>query len=248
MERPAYPAESSLFDAASRSAKAAKIRAVLDVSRVPLEGCRVLDIGCGSGLIAGDLAADCAAMIGLEISRDSLRWARTRSATGDVLWVQGAGEYLPLADACVDLVICAQVYEHVSDARRMAQEIWRVLVPGGVCFFSGPNRLEVVEPHYGLPFLGWLPPRWADAWVRRSGLGERYDARPVTWWTLRRLWHRFGIEDVTVQMLKRPDDFHLGDAIRRRRLLRYLPDWVLRALAPAYPNYNWILRKNPEAR
>ncbi len=63
----------------------------------------------------------------------------------------------PLEDESCDLVICAQVYEHVPDDRRLAEEVYRVLKPGGVVFFSGPNWLFPIEGHYHLPFLHWLP-------------------------------------------------------------------------------------------
>jgi SAM-dependent methyltransferase len=151
-----------------------------------------------------------------------------------------------MPDASVDIVVCAQVYEHTADAPALVREVWRVLRTGGVCFFSGPNRLAIVEEHYWLPFLSWLPQRLADRYMRLFKRGERYDIDPLFYWQIRHLWGGFVIFDYTVPMLRHPDRFGLSERLGRLRWLSRLPAWLFRLLMPLLPNYNWILVKSKD--
>ena len=171
--------------------------------------------------------------------------ARTAHAKLDEV-VRGDAAALPLADGAVDLAICAQVYEHVADAEALAAEVYRVLAPGGVCFFSGPNRWDPLERHYGLLFLSWLPRAVAHAYVRAAGRGERYMERPRSWWGLKRLWRGFTLQDYTVAAIRDPLRFQVVDELGSLAWVGRAPLWVLRALLPLYPNYNWVLRKPGE--
>ena len=81
-----------------------------------------------------------------------------------------------------DVVVSNHVIEHVGDReaqRRHLREIARVLVDGGTVYVAVPHRWQLVENHYRLPLLGWLPRRAADAYLRAARRGERYDCRPL---------------------------------------------------------------------
>src|SRR3546814_18814077 len=70
------------------------------------------------------------------------------------------------------------VIEHVGNAdaqRHHLDEIRRVLAPDGVVYFAEPNRWRLVEPHFRLPFLSWLPHTASDRYVRVMGRGSHYD-------------------------------------------------------------------------
>ncbi len=43
------------------------------------------------------------------------------------------------------VVICNQMYEHVPDPERLMNEIFRILTPGGICYFGAINRLKIIE-------------------------------------------------------------------------------------------------------
>jgi SAM-dependent methyltransferase len=245
---PFAPAQERLRDETSRAAKAAKIMAVLERACGPrLAQARCLDVGCARGLITRHLAERFAATVGVEFDAAAVRQAapfaspRLAFAVGDAL-------RLPMPDEAVEVVICAQVYEHVRDAALLFEEIWRVLTPGGVCFFSGPNRLYPWEMHYRLPFIPWLPPRWADWIVRATRRGESFDVRLLTAGALRRLVARFQVEDYTLEVLRQPEAYHCAEELGRLRWISRLPVGVLRALLPLTPNWNWVLRKPIRAR
>lgn len=87
---------------------------------------------------------------------------------------------LDLAPDSFDIVICSDVIEHVEDQDGVAAAIARSLAPEGVYYLTTNNRWWPMEGHFGLPFLSWLPRRWADRYVRFMGRGSRYDIHPLS--------------------------------------------------------------------
>lgn len=230
---------------APREAKAHKIRQVLldFLGPVGLQRASCLDIGCGNGEIASSLVDLFGSTIGLDRSAELVREGRKSWSRLDLL--QGDGIRLPFRDGSFDIVLCAQVYEHVANAEHLPAEVERVLRPGGLCFFSGPNKVWPIEPHYRLPFLHWLPTRLADGYLRASRRGDAFDIRPFTAWRLRHLWRRFARHDYTIRMIREPERF--GLTMPSLRVVRRVPVPVLNALYDLLPNYNWILVK-PDAQ
>ncbi len=210
-------------------------------------GGRALDIGCSIGIIGEHMAEHWRdwQVFGVDIDEEALRIARSRD--GMVHFCVGDGIRLPFPDAAFDLVICAQVYEHVADWRSLLSEIHRVLRPNGVCFFSGPNRLSVVEEHYALPLLGWIPRPLAHRVIRWSGKAPYYYECPVSWWTLKKALreHGFEVEDYTYRLLEDPQRFGMeGRWIRlASAVVRALPRRARRRLTPLLPNFNLVLRR-----
>jgi len=228
-------------DRESRVQQADKIAYVLtQLSNQPLSLAICLDLGCSSGVITTLLAPLFSVMIGLDYDEVALRHAE-RSGANPPTFLKGDAMRLPFADGAVDVVICAQVYEHVPSDVTLVAEAYRVLKPGGLVFFSGPNKLFPVEPHYFLPFLHWLPEGLANTYLRLTGRGEFFYERSRTLWGLRRLFARFVIQDVTVHVLK-----HKAAAASPNgptKLLSCVPASMWTLLLPFFPNYNWLLYK-----
>lgn len=234
---------SSLHDIDSRWRKAQKIITILRTSLgTSLDVASCLDVGCASGLITQALAPHLGHIIGLEKDPDAV--ARIgHPSPQNLLFILGDAEYLPVKNASIDLVLCAQVYEHVADAQVLASEVFRVLKPGGACFFSGPNRLDIIERHYGLPFVSWLPLRIANTYIRVMGKGVNYSEHPRSYWALKRLWRNFTRADFTWKIIKAPENYACVAELGHLVWLRHLPEWLLRLFTPFYPNYNWMLYK-----
>jgi ubiquinone/menaquinone biosynthesis C-methylase UbiE len=102
---------------------------------------RVLDLGCGDGRVAAELARTGAHVTGVDLSRAAIERARATHPELEFV-VSSADEGLPFADAAFDAVVCLHVLEHVSDTQRFISEARRVLAPAG--------RLSVAVPFHGV--------------------------------------------------------------------------------------------------
>lgn len=98
-------------------------------------GTRVLDLGTGTGLVAGyaaDRAGSGGEITGLDPTPDLLNAARAKNFPGaPIRWLEGSGEDMPFEDATFDTVLCHQELQYVTDREATFSEIKRVLRPGG---------------------------------------------------------------------------------------------------------------------
>jgi ubiquinone/menaquinone biosynthesis C-methylase UbiE len=118
-------------------------------------GERVLDAGCGTGYLAAGLrrARPDVRVVGADLSAGMLANAR---AAGAAPLVQADAARLPVADACVDVVVARGVLHHLPDVAGALREWRRVLVPGGaVVLVSEPT--PVVERHGAVLVRALLP-------------------------------------------------------------------------------------------
>lgn len=235
-----YTHSDRVRDPCSRQQKARKIVQALErYAPWPLAEATCLDIGCSSGLITAALASLFKRTIGVDYDQVALR-ATSPTARTKVAFVRSDALRLPVGAQSIDVIICAQVYEHVPDAGLLFWEINRVLRPGGFVFFSGPNWLFPVEPHYFLPFLHWLPERLADAYLRLTRRGHHYYEQLYPRWKLRELARHFTVQDITIEVFRQ---YHVPDNWGLRWIAGSIPDVAWRVLLPFVPNFNWLLYK-----
>lgn len=102
--------------------------------------CRVLDLGCGAGFLANDLAQRGHTVTGLDPTDENLAIARLHDATRSVDYVLGDARALPYADSSFDVICAMDLLEHVEEPERVIAEVGRVLAPGGMFFFHTFNR------------------------------------------------------------------------------------------------------------
>jgi 2-polyprenyl-6-hydroxyphenyl methylase / 3-demethylubiquinone-9 3-methyltransferase len=136
----------------------------------PFAGLRLLDIGCGGGLIAEPLARLGASVTGLDPSPENIETAR-RHAKGQALaidYLTGTSGELATQGRRFDCVIALEVIEHVPDVPAFLRTCADVTEPGGLIVLSTLNRtaksfaLGIVAAEY---LLGWLP-RGTHQWQR----------------------------------------------------------------------------------
>jgi 2-polyprenyl-6-hydroxyphenyl methylase / 3-demethylubiquinone-9 3-methyltransferase len=101
---------------------------------------RVLDVGCGGGLIANDLARRGHAVVGVDIAPEALEVAARHDATGRARWVRADARELPFDNASFDAVCAMDFLEHVEPIDGVLREASRVLAPGGLFFFHTFDR------------------------------------------------------------------------------------------------------------
>ena len=93
---------------------------------------RILDLGCGTGIVARILRerlGGAAQITGVDINAGML--GKARSIAPDVTWVEGNAMALPMPDRSFELVVAQQVLQFPADRDAVVREIRRVLVPGG---------------------------------------------------------------------------------------------------------------------
>jgi 2-polyprenyl-6-hydroxyphenyl methylase/3-demethylubiquinone-9 3-methyltransferase len=107
---------------------------------------KVLDIGCGAGLLTNELARQGMDVTGFDASAESLEVARRYDATARVQYQLGDANQLPYAQESFDVVCAMDFLEHVEDPAQIVAEAARVLRPGGLFFFHTFSR----------NFIAWL--------------------------------------------------------------------------------------------
>lgn len=104
-----------------------------------IESGSVLDVGAGDGYLSAQLAKTCEQVIALEYESAGATLAKSMlSASPNVAVLRGDTFQLPLADACLDQVVMADVIEHLDNAALAVKEVARVLKPGGRFLLTTP--------------------------------------------------------------------------------------------------------------
>jgi len=155
--------------------------------RVQLRGARVLDLGCGGGLLSEALAEAGADVIAIDLAPDLLKIARLhglesgirvdyRQLSAEALAAECAGSF--------DAITCMEMLEHVPDPASILHACATLLRPGGRLFVSTLNRtpaafaLAIVGAEYVARLLpkgthqyrDFIKPSELAAWLRASGL------------------------------------------------------------------------------
>lgn len=234
----------SLYDVEARERKARTMVAVLEQCLdAPLGTLSLLNVGGSTGIMDNYLADHFKTVVGIDIDDTAIGYASKTYHKDNLRFQVTDALDLPFADDGFGVVVCSQVYEHVPDARRMFDEIFRVLEPGGVCYLTANNRLMLMEPHYRLPFLSVVP-RWcAHRYLRATGRGSYYYERHATWWGLKSLVEKFERIDYSLKVVENPVRYHaeymIGPGSRKAALARL----VLKYAPWASPGYIWVLKK-----
>lgn len=234
----------SVFNSDKRARKAETIARVCRdfVGSEDLSRLRLLDVGSSSGIIDNYLA-DCFGQVtGIDIDAPAMAHARTTFCKENLIFRQGDAMQIDEPDNSFDVVVCTQIYEHVPDAGRMFNEIFRVLKPGGFCYFAGNNRVMLMEPHYKLPLLSLLPRPLAHRYMRITGKGDYYHELHFSYWTLKRMCSKFRIINYSARVIADPEKFGVSYMLKKGSAkwlaasvtARYMP-WASPAI--------WILLK-----
>ena len=152
-----------------------------------IKGKRVLDVGCGGGILAESMAVKGAEVTGIDMGEAPLEVARLHLLeTGEhVDYQQIPVEQLAAGQpGSFDVVTCMEMLEHVPDPSSVVDACARLVKPGGHVFFSTLNRnpksylFAIVAAEYLLRMLPkgthdysrFIRPSELNQWIRTSGL------------------------------------------------------------------------------
>jgi len=155
---------------------------------VPLAGKRVLDIGCGGGILADAMARKGAEVLGIDLAGKALKVAQLHALeaqTQGVSYREVSAEALAVEKPeSFDVVTCMEMLEHVPDPSSVVRACATLVKPGGHVFFSTINRnakafvFAIVGAEYILnllprgthEFAKFIKPSELAAYARAAGL------------------------------------------------------------------------------
>ncbi len=234
----------AVYDREVRQKKAKTIVAVLsDFFGTDFQSFSILDVGFSTGIMANYLSDYFGKVVGIDIDEPAIKFARDNFKKDNMEFAIGDAMNIDYPGDMFDIVICTHVYEHVPDANRLMREIYRVLKPGGICYFAADNRLTIYEPHYNLPFLSVVPRPLAHIYVKLSRKSNFYYEKHLSYWGLKKLISNFELIDYTEKIIENPQLFHADYMIRQGTKKAKLAKLIVHYAYWLCPSYIWLLRK-----
>ncbi|HYE38090.1 bifunctional 2-polyprenyl-6-hydroxyphenol methylase/3-demethylubiquinol 3-O-methyltransferase UbiG [Methylocaldum sp.] len=152
-----------------------------------VEGKRVVDVGCGGGILSEGLARAGAEVIGIDLAEELLDVAKSHADESGISLDYRRISAEALAEAepgSFDIVTCMEMLEHVPEPASVVRACARLVKPGGRVFFSTLNRklkaylLAIVGAEYLLnmipkgthDYATFIKPSELGRWARESGL------------------------------------------------------------------------------
>lgn len=212
-----------------------KIIKVLHEETSTLKDKTVLDLGCSTGVTTKELSNVSMLAVGVDLDREALLVAKIGKKVELVL---SNGLNLPFKWKAFDVVCCNQVMEYVQNKEMLAEEIYRILKPGGVCYLGAVNKIAAI--------CTGLIRKVSDFYFKTHTpfKGESYYGRPSTYWRLRKTFHVFNIKDRTPDVLKNANAYFVDEVPKYlKTIFRYLPTQIIKILIPFSWSWIFILRR-----
>lgn len=175
------------------------------LAREPFKGLRLLDIGCGGGLLSEPMARLGASVVGVDPSQKNINTASVHALEMEleIDYRAATAEDLAAAGETFDVILNMEVIEHVADPAHFTATCCSMLKPGGLMFVATLNRtaksfaLAIVGAEY---VLGWLPkgthqwekfitPAELKGWLAANGAESKAESG-VTYHPLANQWRK----------------------------------------------------------
>jgi len=114
-------------------------------------GAKILDIGCGNGVISIHLGSRGYAVLGIDVSDKTIKTATQQNTLSNVSFVQKSAEELSNEGQTFDAIICSEVLEHLNNPGQLLEKIGKLLSKDGILIATvpngnGPRELFVTRP------------------------------------------------------------------------------------------------------
>lgn len=148
---------------------------------------RILDLGCGGGVITNSLQKKGYNVVGLDVGEAGHGLAKETFPSCDFRLYDGLD--IPFEKNSFDTVIMNDVFEHIpyDHMDKLIEQIKNVVKPNGLIYISATNRWELVEPHTLIPFLTWFPRRLWNVIDKKIKKEKHYPISEVYPYTFKRL-------------------------------------------------------------
>jgi ubiquinone/menaquinone biosynthesis C-methylase UbiE len=233
----------AVLDVPTRLLKGRKIELLLNRKARPGARLRLLEIGTGSGGIASYFVSyaqqaydvDAVDVVDNRLTVDGYRFQLVN------------GTQLPFDNATFDIVITNHVIEHVGsydEQMRHLAEVVRVMKPDATGYLAVPNRWMLVEPHYRLIFLSWLPHSWRSAYLKRMRGVDFYDCEPLELGELERMMADTNLvyQNRCVEAMKLMQSLEKSESVILK-LCNSLPEPLLKPLLALIPTLIYTFTK-----
>lgn len=221
-------------DLASRRQKGEKIERLLKLRSRPVQQ-RMLEVGTGSGGIAHYFGTHDE----YQYFVNAVDVHDNRQICDGYQYLRADGTCLPFKNESFDIIISNHVIEHVGGYVAQMDhlhELRRIMKPDGCGYLAVPNRWMMVEPHYKLAFLSWLPRSLRTPYLRLCRKGDFYDCEPLALHQLESMMRQanMSICNISVPALRATLDIERKGS-RLDALFRSTPDAVLELLKGIIP-------------
>ena len=193
-----------LYDIEGRVRKASKTISILQDALGELSSFNLLDIGSSKYFTH---------TVGIDIDQEAVEFSKKNYKKESLEFLCVPIEELDYSDGHFDVITCSHIYEHVPDANELLKEIYRLLKPGGVCYFAAGNRYKIIEGHYKLPFLSFFPKKLSNVYLVITNKGKKYYENHLSLRNLKKLVNDFEIIDYTIETIQNPEKYNATDLI-----------------------------------
>lgn len=182
-------------------------------------------------------------VVGIDIDSKAVKYANDNFKKKNISFINLPIEETDFKSASFDVITCSHIYEHVPSDHVLMENIYKLLKPGGICYFAAGNKYKIIETHYNLPFLSYFPKKIANFYIRIFTNHKEYYENLKSLGQLKKLVYRFEIIDYTLKILQKPSKFSANDMIRENTLKYLLVNFLSRIGYFIIPTYVWILKK-----
>ena len=233
----------SMYTEVERTKKANKTISVLKDYFNDTSSLSLLDIGSSTGIMTNEYAKHFKNVTGVDVDTTAVQYSNNQFKRENLKFICAPIEESDFPDLSYDVITCSQIYEHVPSDKKLIEEIFRLLKPGGVCYFAAGNRFKIIEPHYKLPFLSFFPKKVANIYIRLFTKHDFYYENLKSFRNLKKLVSKFEIIDYTLKIIKNPSRYSADEMLLEKTLKHFLFNVIAKVFYFMIPTYIWILKK-----